>query len=260
MLKSTEVVNRPRLMTMTVFVMMHSTAAIIPMMVTMMLAVRMVMLFRSSLLSLPRPCHVPTARGTIRRPISKTILLREILRRSKSLRPARQSSPHLLHIRHLLILHLHKSTRRAASTLLNRLLERRDINPNKQHEITAQNPHPCECRKFLPSADSCRRQPREILRGEISVGGEVDETEIDDELDDLEDGDVFLPPDADAARGLEVVPVHYDVHGEVEGYGDPGDGGVAEELGEAEEGGGAVVVGVEEGEGFLFEEEEDGVD
>ena len=48
--------------------------------------------------------------------------------------------------------------------------------------------------------------------------------------------------------------------GEIEGDGDPGDGGVAEELGIAEESGGAVVVGVEEGEGFLFEEEEDGVD
>ena len=48
--------------------------------------------------------------------------------------------------------------------------------------------------------------------------------------------------------------------GEVESDGDPGDGGVADELGVAEEGGGAVVVGVEEGEGFLFEEEEDGVD
>jgi hypothetical protein len=50
------------------------------------------------------------------------------------------------------------------------------------------------------------------------------------------------------------------VDGQVEGDGDPGDGGVAEELGEAEEGGGAVVVGVEEGEGFFLQEEEDGVE
>ena len=47
---------------------------------------------------------------------------------------------------------------------------------------------------------------------------------------------------------------------EVEGDGDPGDGGVAEELGEAEEGSGAVVVGVEEGQGFLFQNQEDGVE
>ena len=48
--------------------------------------------------------------------------------------------------------------------------------------------------------------------------------------------------------------------GQVEDDGDPGDGGVAAELGEAEEGRGTVVVGVQESEGFLLEEEEDGVE
>lgn len=50
------------------------------------------------------------------------------------------------------------------------------------------------------------------------------------------------------------------MHGEVEDDGHPGDGGVAEELGVAEQGGGAVMVGVEEGEGLLLEEEEAGVE
>ena len=49
-------------------------------------------------------------------------------------------------------------------------------------------------------------------------------TEINDELDDLETGDPLLPPDADAARALEVVPVHDDVDGQVEGDGHPGNG------------------------------------
>jgi hypothetical protein len=57
----------------------------------------------------------------------------------------------------------------------------------------------------------------------------------------------LFPPDADASRGLEVVPVHDDVDGEVEDDRDPGDGGMAKELGVAEESGCAVVVGVEEG-------------
>lgn len=48
--------------------------------------------------------------------------------------------------------------------------------------------------------------------------------------------------------------------GEVEGDDDPGNGGVAEELGVAEKSGGTVVVGVEEGQGLLLEDEEDGVD
>jgi hypothetical protein len=72
-------------------------------------------------------------------------------------------------------------------------------------------------------------------------------TEVDDELDDLHDGDVALPPDADTTRALEVVPVHYNVHHQVQRDGHPRDGRVADELGVAEQGRGAVVVGVEEG-------------
>jgi hypothetical protein len=46
---------------------------------------------------------------------------------------------------------------------------------------------------------------------------------------------------------------------EVQSDDDPGDGGVADKLGVAEDGGGAVVVAVEECQGLLLEEEEDGV-
>lgn len=75
-------------------------------------------------------------------------------------------------------------------------------------------------------------------------------------MDDLEHCDVLLPPNSDAARGLEVVPVHDDVNHQVQRDWDPGHCGVAEELGVAEEGGRTVVVGVEEGERLLLEEEE----
>lgn len=47
---------------------------------------------------------------------------------------------------------------------------------------------------------------REISAGEIGVRGKVDETKIDDELQDLEHSDVLLPPDANASGRLEVVP------------------------------------------------------
>lgn len=70
-------------------------------------------------------------------------------------------------------------------------------------------------------------------------------TEIEHELDDLHDGDVLLPPDADAPGGLKVVPIHDDVDHEVESDGHPGDGGVADQLGVAEQRSCAVVVGVE---------------
>lgn len=41
-------------------------------------------------------------------------------------------------------------------------------------------------------------------------------TKVEDELSDLANGNVLLPPDADASRALEVVPVHDDVDGQVE--------------------------------------------
>lgn len=75
----------------------------------------------------------------------------------------------------------------------------------------------------------------------------IGRTEINDELDDLEPGHPLLPPDADAASRLEVVPVHDDVHGQVECDGNPGHSGRAEELGVAQDGGGTVVVAVKEG-------------
>jgi len=72
-------------------------------------------------------------------------------------------------------------------------------------------------------------------------------TEINDELDDLEDRDPLLPPDPDAPGRLEVVPVHDDVDGEVERDGNPGDGGRANQLRVAQQRGRAMVVAVEEG-------------
>lgn len=47
---------------------------------------------------------------------------------------------------------------------------------------------------------------------------------------------------------------------QVEGDGNPGNRGVADELSIAEKSSGTMVVGVEEGEGFLLEDEEDGID
>lgn len=56
---------------------------------------------------------------------------------------------------------------------------------------------------------------------QVGVGGKVDEAQVNDELGDLHDGDVLLPPDTDTSGCLEVVPVHDDVYGEVESDGNP---------------------------------------
>jgi hypothetical protein len=46
-------------------------------------------------------------------------------------------------------------------------------------------------------------------------------TKINNELDDLEGGNPLLPPDANTARALEIVPVHNDVNAQVQGDWNP---------------------------------------
>jgi hypothetical protein len=55
------------------------------------------------------------------------------------------------------------------------------------------------------------------LLGELRISRVVDEEEIDDKLNDLDPRYPFLPPNSNATGGLEVVPVHDDVDGQVKG-------------------------------------------
>jgi len=121
------------------------------------------------------------------------------------------------------------------------------VEREEEQQVGAENADTGNSGKFLASALAHVREPGPVGRGEVGPRGEVDEAEVDDELEDLEAGDPLLPPDADAARALEVVPVHDHVDGQVEGDGHPGDRGRPDQLGVTEEGGGAMVVAVEEG-------------
>ena len=58
-------------------------------------------------------------------------------------------------------------------------------------------------------------------------------TKVENELGNLANCDVLLPPDANAARALEVVPVHDNVDHQIEGDRNPRDGGQANQLGVA---------------------------
>jgi hypothetical protein len=78
-------------------------------------------------------------------------------------------------------------------------------------------------------------------------------------LEDLQHGYVLLPPDTDATGTLEVVPVHDNMDQQVDGDGHPLHGSHTNKLSVAEQGGGTVVVGVEEGQWLLLEDKEDGV-
>lgn len=142
---------------------------------------------------------------------------------------------------------LRHTAQRLAGSLLAALLVGGKVEGDEEHQVRRQDTHARESGKLLAGAAASVGHVGEVSRGEVGVRGKVDEAEVDDELDDLETGDPLLPPDADAAGRLEVVPVHDDVDSQVEGDWDPRDGGRANELGVAEESSGAVVVAVEEG-------------
>ena len=162
-----------------------------------------------------------------------------------------------LQIRHFHPTHINRSPRRSLTkspTLLPSspsfriiLLIGREIETDKQQQIAAQYTHTRKRREFFPGAFSSRWKGREVGAAEVCVGGEVNEAEIDDELNDLEDCDPFFPPYANTSGSLEVVPVHYDMDGQIKGDGYPRDRGESNQLGIAEQGRSTVVVGVEEG-------------
>ena len=62
---------------------------------------------------------------------------------------------------------------------------------------------------------------REIGRDEVGVASKIDEADVDDKLYDLQHGDIFLPPNANSTCGLEIVPVHYNMHEQVDGDRNP---------------------------------------
>lgn len=71
-------------------------------------------------------------------------------------------------------------------------------------------------------------------------------TKVDDELNDLQTSNPFLPPAADATGALEVVPVHDHVDQQVQRDDNPRHSGATKELGVAQNSGSAMVVAVEE--------------
>ena len=93
------------------------------------------------------------------------------------------------------------------------------------------------------------------------MGREVEGfTNVDHELQDLKSGDPLLPPNANATRTLEIVPIHDHVNQQVQVDDDPLDRRGADQLSVTQECGGTVVVGVQERQGLLLEEQEDGID
>lgn len=85
-------------------------------------------------------------------------------------------------------------------------------------------------------------------------------TQVNDKLDDLQTGDPFLPPDTNTTGTLEIVPVHHNMNQKVDINHNPLHSGQSDQLGVAEKSSCAMVIGVEEGQRLLLEEQEDGID
>ena len=69
-------------------------------------------------------------------------------------------------------------------------------------------------------------------------------TQVNDELGDLHDRDIFLPPDSHTPRALEVVPVHDGVDGQVQGNGHPRHRSLTDHLHIAKERRRSMMIGV----------------
>ena len=152
-----------------------------------------------------------------------------------------------------------------------------NVEGDEENEVGADDTNTGHGSEFLTGALAHVRQPGEVGGGEVGVGGEVDEawrlsvlvlllkyalrplTDVNDELENLQHGDVLLPPDAHTTGTLEVVPVHHNVDQQVDGDGHPLHGSHTDKLRVAEKSSGTVVVGVEEGQWLLLEDKEDGV-
>lgn len=100
----------------------------------------------------------------------------------------------------------------------------------------------------------------EVVEDDLLVGSEINETEVQNELDDLETSNPFLPPNADTSCSQEVVPVHNDVHTEVEHDRHPRNWGQTDQLGVTKKCGCTMVVSVQESQLLLLNDEENSVD
>lgn len=76
-------------------------------------------------------------------------------------------------------------------------------------------------------------------------------------MHNLEARNPFLPPNADSACALEIVPVHDDMDKQIQLDHSPLNGRRPDQLGVAKEGSGTMVVSMKESQRLLLEEQED---
>ena len=104
-----------------------------------------------------------------------------------------------------------------------------DVKTDEQEQVRSKQRTAKNASKLLSCTSAIVGHPRKVGRGEVSgtisfstcqmairVCCKVSKHEGDDELDDLDSCDPFLPPDSDATSGLEEVPIHDHMDSQVE--------------------------------------------
>jgi hypothetical protein len=119
-----------------------------------------------------------------------------------------------------------------------------NVEVDEEDEVGGDGNDASESGEFFTRALAGIGHPGPVCRGEVCVGCEVDEawrkdrrlesevygqndekdwvhTNINNKLNNLKTSDPFLPPNSDAPRALEIVPVHENVNHEIESNHDP---------------------------------------
>jgi len=123
---------------------------------------------------------------------------------------------------------------------------RGDVEGDEEEQVGAENDATSDRSELLSCALTMIGHPGPVGGGKIGVRGIVDKTKIDHKLNDLENGDIFLPPDLNASRGLEIVPVHDHMHSQIESDRDPRNWGKPDQLCIAKQCRGTMVIRVKE--------------
>lgn len=93
---------------------------------------------------------------------------------------------------------------------------------DKEEEVGAKESATEKSSGFSAGAGPIVGQVGGVSEGKVGVGAEIDDSEIDDELDDLHGGQVLLPPDLGPRGRAEVIIVHENVDCQVEDDRNPG--------------------------------------
>jgi len=120
-----------------------------------------------------------------------------------------------------------------------------NVESNEQEQVRRDNSTTVESGDWRTNTVTTVRQRWEKVENEFLVGGKVDETNVQDELNNLKSGDPFFPPNSDTSGSQIVVPVHDTVDGQIQCDWDPRNRSFTSQLSVTQQSGGTVMISVQ---------------